>query len=158
MELEAQIATWEAQLNDFDPHVRATALAALKAMADQGAISPPPLRDVVNMHCHTFFSFNAYGYSPSGLAWLAWRQGFRVIGIVDFDVLHGVEEFLTACEALGVRGTAGLETRVFIPQFATREINSPGEPGIAYHMGIGFTSSQVPAEAAEVLAHMGHIV
>lgn len=158
MELDARIANLEAQLNDFDPRVRATALAELKTMAEQGYVSRTPPLDVVNMHCHTFFSFNAYGYSPSGLAWLAWRRGFRVIGIVDFDVLDGVEEFLTACEELGVRGTAGLETRVFIPQFATREINSPGEPGIAYHMGIGFTSSEVPAEAADVLMHMGRLV
>jgi hypothetical protein len=43
-----------------------------------------------------------------------------------------------------VRGSAGIETRVFIPQFATREINSPGEPGVYYHMGIGFTSGQAP--------------
>ncbi len=158
MELGARIANLEAQLNDFNPHVRATALAELKTMAERGYVSRTPPLDVVNMHCHTFFSFNAYGYSPSGLAWLAWRRGFRVIGIVDFDVLDGVEEFLTVCEVLGVRGTAGLETRVFVPQFATREINSPGEPGIAYHMGIGFTSGEVPAEAADVLTHMGRLV
>jgi len=52
-----------------------------------------------------------------------------LIGIVDFDVLDGVDEFLAACEVAGVRGSAGVETRVFIPEFATHEINSPGEPG-----------------------------
>ena len=98
------------------------------------------------MHCHTFFSFNAYGHSPSSLAWLAKRRGFKAIGIVDFDVLDAVEEFLTACDLVGVRGSAGLETRVFVPEFATREINSPGEPGIAYHMGIGFTVSPLRRE------------
>ena len=96
------------------------------------------------MHCHTFFSFNAYGHSPTSLAWLAKRRGFGLMGIVDFDVLDGVDEFLDACELVGVRGSAGMETRVFLPEFATREINSPGEPGVCYHMGIGFTSSQVP--------------
>jgi hypothetical protein len=99
------------------------------------------------MHCHTFFSFNAYGHSPTSLAWLAKRRGFRLMGIVDFDVLDGVDEFLDACELVGVRGSAGMETRVFLPEFATREINSPGEPGVYYHMGIGFTSSQVPQSA-----------
>ncbi|MGQ9502633.1 MAG: hypothetical protein ACUVSF_12955 [Anaerolineae bacterium] len=158
MELDAHIANLEAQLNDFNPHIRASALAELKSLAERGYISGTPPLEVVNMHCHTFFSFNAYGYSPSGLAWLAWRRGFRVVGIVDFDVLDGVEEFLTACEELSIRGTAGLETRVFIPQFATREINSPGEPGISYHMGIGFTSGQVPSEASDVLAHMRRLV
>jgi hypothetical protein len=96
------------------------------------------------MHCHTFFSFNAYGYSPTALAWLAKRRGLRAVGIVDFDVLDGVDEFLAACDVAGVRGSAGIETRVFIPEFATREINSPGEPGIYYDMGIGFTSSHAP--------------
>jgi uncharacterized protein with ATP-grasp and redox domains len=103
------------------------------------------------MHCHTFFSFNAYGHSPTSLAWLAKRRGFKLMGIVDFDVLDGVDEFLDACEVVGVRGSAGMETRVFLPEFATREINSPGEPGVCYHMGIGFTSSQVPETAASIL-------
>ncbi len=76
------------------------------------------------------------------LAWLARRRGFRLLGIVDFDVLDGVDEFLDACELLGVRGSAGIETRVFVPEFAAREINSPGEPGIYYHMGIGFATGQ----------------
>jgi len=38
---------------------------------------------------------------------------------------------------------AGLETRVFVPEFADREINSPGEPGISYHMGMGFVPGTV---------------
>ena len=109
---------------------------------------------MVNLHCHTFFSFNAYGHSPTSLAWLAKKRGFAAVGIVDFDVLDAVDEFLAACDLAGVRGSAGIETRVFIPEFATREINSPGEPGVYYHMGIGFTSGIVPPEAAPTLAAM----
>ena len=101
---------------------------------------PPPV-DAVNMHCHTFFSYNGYGYSPTALAWLGRREGFQAMGIVDFDVLDGVDEFLDACETVGLRGSAGLETRVYVPEFADREINSPGEPGVCYQMGIGFASS-----------------
>jgi hypothetical protein len=106
------------------------------------------------MHCHTFFSFNAYSHSPTSLAWLAKRRGFRLMGIVDFDVLDGVDEFLDACELIGVRGSAGIETRVFLPEFANREINSPGEPGVLYHMGIGFTTSRVPEAVAGILANL----
>jgi hypothetical protein len=120
------------------------ALAELAALAEAGQIEIAAEQPAVNMHCHTFFSFNAYGYSPAGLAWLAKKRGWQAAGIVDFDVLDAVEEFLDACEIVGVRGSAGIETRVFIPQFATREINSPGEPGVYYHMGIGFTSGQAP--------------
>jgi hypothetical protein len=154
MSVPSRTVELEADLNNFDPRLRRTALAELSGMAQSGGVSCNPETDVANLHAHTFFSFNAYGYSPCALAWLAKRQGFRLMGIVDFDVLDGVDEFLEACEILGVRGSAGMETRVFIPEFAAREINSPGEPGVAYHMGIGFTSSQVPAEAAPALADL----
>jgi len=110
--------------------VRAQALADLIGAARQAEAPRPAEAAVVNLHCHTFFSFNAYGYSPTGLAWLARQRGFRALGIVDFDVFDGVDEFLEACEAVEVRGSAGLETRTFLPEFATREINSPGEPGV----------------------------
>jgi hypothetical protein len=129
-------------------------LIELIVLAQRGAVRLEPEADVVNLHCHTFFSFNAYGHSPTSLAWLAKRRGFRMIGTVDFDVLDAVDEFLDACEAVGVRGSTGVETRVYIPEFAAREINSPGEPGVLYHMGIGFTSSRVPAAAAPILADM----
>jgi hypothetical protein len=141
----------EASLNSFDANVRTRAVAELAALAQQAGVPLEPEAEVANMHCHTFFSFNAYGYSPSGLAWLAKRRGFKLLGIVDFDVLDGVDEFLRACDVLGVRGSAGMETRTFLPEFATREMNSPGEPGILYHMGIGFTSSDAPPEVAGIL-------
>ncbi len=152
--IDAEITTLEHQLNDFNLATRTNALAQLVALADRGEAPCEPVRDVVNLHCHTFFSFNAYGHSPTSLAWLAKKRGFAAVGIVDFDVLDAVDEFLVACDLADVRGSAGIETRVFIPEFATREINSPGEPGVYYHMGIGFTSGNVPSEAAPTLASM----
>lgn len=152
--ISTDIQRLEARLNSFDYHDRIAALQELAGLVRRGDVQPAPQVGVVNMHCHTFFSYNAYGHSPVSLAWLAKKNGFAAIGIVDFDVLDGVDEFLSACELLGVRGSAGMETRVFIPEFATREINSPGEPGIYYHMGIGFTSSQPPVEVAPILASM----
>jgi len=140
----------EAQLNDFSPARRSQALEALIAVGEPPAAG----QAAVNLHCHTFFSFNAFGYSPCRLAWLARQRGYRALGIVDFDVLDGVDEFLEACERLGVRGSAGMETRVFLPEFATRETNSPGEPGVYYYMGLGFTSSRVPGAAAPILEGM----
>jgi hypothetical protein len=151
---ETNLAQCELRLKDNDPRVRRTAVGELSDALHAGRISAAAESDVVNMHCHTFFSYNAYGHTPSSLAWLAKRRGFRVIGIVDFDVLDGVEEFLSACEILGVRGSAGLETRAYLPEFSTREMNSPGEPGVYYAMGIGFTASAAPAGAAEPLAEM----
>src|SRR5512139_340912 len=100
-----QIADLEASLNDFDPGVRSRALAELMTRSQQQEIALEPEANVANLHCHTFFSFNAYGHSPTSLAWLAKRRGFRLMGIVDFDVLDGVDEFLNACERVDVRGS-----------------------------------------------------
>ena len=133
----------EAELNSFDAATRRQALAKLL-----------PLYSSFNMHCHSFFSYNGYGYSPSYLVMLAKKLNWRAVGMVDFDVLDGVDEFLTAAKTWGVRAVAGMETRVFVPELADREINSPGEPGIAYHLGYGFTSSQVPAAAAAFAAEL----
>ena len=149
------IAELESKLDDFDPGVRGQALQELASQVRQGNVARAPQAELANMHCHTFFSFNALGYSPTSLAWLGARQGFKLMGIVDFDVLDGVDEFLDACEVVGLRGSAGIETRVFVPEYASLEINSPGEPGVCYHMGIGFTSSQVPDSVAPILADLG---
>lgn len=145
------VADLEARLNDLDPAVRAQALQKLLSLAERGLIPTEPQSQVANMHCHSFFSHNGYGYSPTALAWVAKKRGIGLMGIVDFDVLDGVDEFLEACQSAGIRASAGIETRVRIPEFATQEINSPGEPGIGYHMGIGFTTGQVTEKATRVL-------
>jgi hypothetical protein len=149
-----KITTLERALNDFSLETRTGALQKLLALAAAGEITLPPPADIANMHCHTFFSFNGYGHSPTSLAWLARKEGFKLIGSVDFDVLDAVDEFLAACDAVGVKASAGLETRVYLPDFPPYEINSPGEPRVLYHMGIGFTRSQAPESAAPILADM----
>lgn len=141
----------EAQLNKFQPAVRAAALDELLRRQPDTPVAPA---EVANMHCHTFFSFNAYGHSPTSLAWLGRSRGYALMGIVDFDVLDGVDEFLAACDQTGVRGSAGIETRVYLPEFEQYEMNSPGEPGVLYHMGIGFTTTQVGPEAATLIAQL----
>jgi len=155
-----ELSILESRLNDFDLNTRRQALHALLEqqtsidLSSNLAPDKSPNFPLANMHCHPFFSFNGYGHSPTSLAWLAKRHHINLMGIVDFDVLDGVDEFLTACDQVGVRGSAGIETRVYIPEFATREINSPGEPGVYYHMGIGFVSSQVPEAVQPILADM----
>lgn len=137
------IEALEAHLNDFDATVRATALDALCARVAAGEFELPPQTQDFNLHAHSIFSFNGYGYSPSYLAWEGRKRGLCAMGLVDFDVLDGVDEFLAACKKVGIRACASLETRVFVPEFADREINSPGEPGVAYHMGVGFVRGAV---------------
>ncbi|MHC4264497.1 MAG: PHP domain-containing protein [Planctomycetota bacterium] len=131
----------EKRLDSFDAFERREALEALKEEAVSGRIKLPCAGKEVNLHCHTFFSYNCYGYSPSKFAWLARKMGLAVAGIVDFDVLDGLEEFLEAGNLVGLKACGGFETRVFVPEFADKVLNSPGEPGIAYHSAVGIPSA-----------------
>lgn len=153
-----KITQLESQLDHFDRSIRKKALIELADLARSGAVDLPQEEDIANLHCHTFYSYNGYGFSPSHIAWLGRKLGAKFMGIIDFDVLDGVDEFLDACDVVGLRGTAGIETRVFIPVFSQMEINSPGEPGVCYHMGTGFTSSKVPDSAAPALQDIRHRV
>jgi len=128
----------ERALDDFDRDRRREALAALWRAVELGEIALPQPGGAVNLHAHTFFSYNAYGYSPSKFAWLARKAGLAVAGIVDFDVLDGVEELVDAGRLIGLKTCASLESRVLVPELRTRVFNSPGEPGVAYNLGIGF--------------------
>jgi hypothetical protein len=142
----------EQQLDSFDPARRRDALATLSQQAADGRMTLPEPGTRVNLHAHTFFSYNAYGYSPSKFAWLARKAGLAAAGIVDFDVLDGLEEFLDAGRLLGLKTCVSLESRVFVPEFAAVVLNSPGEPGIAYHMGAGFTGAAPHPFLAEMRA------
>jgi len=145
----------EHQLNDFSPAVRASALAELAARIESGEIATPPPAQLVNLHFHTFFSYNAYGWSPSRIAWEAKKRGLAVAGIVDFDVLDGMEEFLTAGETIGLRTAVAMETRVFVPEYADKVINSPNEPGICYFMAGGcFKQPEKGSASARILDNM----
>lgn len=133
----------------FDSNVRAEALRKEAAESD----FPPPTT-WVNAHAHTFYSFNYKGYSPSRFALEAKKAGLEMGGIVDFDVLDGLEEFWQASRLLDLKACVGIESRVFVPEFSDRVINSPGEPGISYHMGTGFTTTDIPTEAQTFLDGM----
>ena len=118
------------------------------ALLRHAAAAPPPVRPndraPVNMHLHTFFSFNAAGFSPSHLAVQAREWGLYTAATCDFDVLDAADEFLEAASLLGLRGASHIETRVYAPEFAEVETNSPGEPGICYVMGAGFSQTPQP--------------
>ncbi len=153
MQIE-EINRLEAELDSFDPQMRKRALVRLLELAREHNLLPQVPRPIVNLHVHTFFSYNAYGYSPSKFAWLARKHGFAVAGVVDFDVLDALDEFTEAGRLLGLKTCVSVESRVYVPEFGDMVINSPGEPGIAYHMGVGFTSAKLTGFAAEYLAGM----
>ena len=105
---------------------------------------PPEADAPVNMHLHTFFSFNIAGLSPSHVAVQAREWGLYAAATTDFDVLDAADEFLEAASVLGLRAAAHIETRVYAPEFAAVETNSPGEPGISYVMGAAFPRTPLP--------------
>ena len=123
-------------LDSFDRKKRHAALQryiSLPAIPETTITNQP-----INMHLHTFFSFNVAGYSPSHIAVQARKWGLYAAATTDFDVLDAADEFLEACSLLGLRGASHIETRVFASEFSSIETNSPGEPGICYVMGAGF--------------------
>ena len=61
----------EHDLDSFDATARKRALCTLQREVRSGGIQLPEQRPVTNLHAHTFFSYNAYGYSPTHYAWKA---------------------------------------------------------------------------------------
>ncbi len=129
----------EHKLDNRDPISRAEAIRQLGAMVEAGEAPVGAELDEVNLHFHTFFSYNANMWSPSRIAWEARKYGLKAAGIVDFDVLDGVGEFLSAAETPGIdlRACAALETRVFLSEYSDKVMTSPNEPGVTYFMAGG---------------------
>jgi hypothetical protein len=125
----------EDELDSFEPAERRAALAELAAKR-RGV--PAEAGTNVNLHFHSFFSYNAEGWSPSHIAWETRKAGLYAAGLCDFDALDGLQEFLDAGLTLGLRTCVSVETRVFVKEFADVDISSPGEPGVTYIMGAGF--------------------
>lgn len=152
--MDNRIAELQIRLDHFDRGERDQALDDLARLVKGGRIRLPEPGPRVNLHAHSFFSYNALGYSPTHIVWRARQEGLRAVGLVDFDVFDGIDEFLRAGEVLGIPTVAGMETRAHVPEFSTREINSPGEPGITYHMVTGLVRSAIDDADAVRFARM----
>lgn len=127
------------ELDSFDSAKRLAALHDTASMLKSGSAGGlNHAGRLVNMHIHSFYSFNSLGYSPAHAAVACRRAGLYAAALCDFDVLDGLEEFLLAGRLLGLRTAVHIETRVFMREYARADINSPGEPGVAYIMGAGF--------------------
>jgi hypothetical protein len=123
------------QLSSFDLKVRNH---ALKAMIE--SLPPSKEGENINLHIHSFYSYNAEGWSPSRIAWESKITGLFGAGIIDFDNLDGLQEFYETADILGLRASVGIETRTFVEDYRDKEIDSPGEPGVSYVAGAGFTN------------------
>ncbi len=129
-----------AKLDSFNPSERREALAAAAKLMAEGVVKIPPAENIANLHLHTFHSYNSLGYSPSHVAWEAKRQGLALVGSTDFDTLDAMEEMFQAEKILKIPVTVSLETRTYAEAYAMEEVSSPGEPGVMYMMGVGFTA------------------
>ncbi len=137
-------------LNSFDSKTR---MAALAELAKTTAF--PAETTQVNMHLHTFFSYNGEGWSPARIAYEMKKLGVYSAAICDFDVLQGLDEFIAATDLLRLRAAVAFESRTFFREYADKEINSPGEPGVFYFMGMGFVRKPSPdSNAAAVFKDM----
>lgn len=132
-----ELEALENDLSSFDPEVRKNTLRTLSEHGMQEPLSS----DNVNLHLHSFYSYNAKSWSPSRIAWECAKKGLYAAGIVDFDVIDGQQEFIIAGEMLKLRTSVDLETRSFMTEYADREIDSPGEPGVSYILAGGFVKN-----------------
>lgn len=142
----------EESLDSFDQSERQL---TLQTLAEQHRNALAPEGTNVNMHFHSFFSYNAEGYSPSHIAWESKKNGLYAAGLCDFDVLDGMEEFLHAGLLLALRSTVNVETRAYLKEYASVDINSPGEPGVTYIMGAGFAKI-FPAGSPQAKGQAGY--
>jgi len=137
-------------LSDFNERTRRDALR--KLAADTQFPEPGVL---FNMHCHSFFSYNADGWSPSRVAFECRSRGLCAAALCDFDVLDGLDEFLEVGRLLALRSAVHLETRAYVRELSTVDISSPGEAGVTYIMGCGFTGlSAADTQQAKTLAQL----
>ena len=139
----------EQELNSPDRAIRRNALAEIASLWRNRQLPADPPGLLHNLHCHTCYSYNGYGFTPAQIAYLARKSGWLAAGIIDFDVLDAVDEFRSCAEQLDMNYSCGIETRVFVRELADAAINSPGEPGIAYHLGLGFPTGTIPPCAKE---------
>jgi hypothetical protein len=112
---------------------------ALNELLNQHPIFHPESSNV-NLHFHSFNSYNSENWSPTRIACESKLRGLYATGIIDFDVIDGRDEFLEASELLGLRASVGIETRTFLTEYSHLEIDSPGEPGVSYIAGSGFVN------------------
>lgn len=99
----------------------------------------------VNNHVHSIYSFSPY--SPTMIAVKAAEAGLRTVGIMDHDSVSGCAEFLEACKAVNMAGTAGFEMRVNMTGTSVegRKTNNPDEPNISYIALHGIPATQFQA-------------
>ncbi len=92
----------------------------------------------VNNHIHTPYSFSAFQSVAEAVS-LAEKEGIKILGINDFYVTDGYEEFIAQCRSRGLFPLLNIEL-IGIgreDQEAGLRVNDPGNPGRTYISGKG---------------------
>ena len=64
---------------------------------------------LVELHCHSAFSFLDGASHPVEIASKAHELGYRAVALTDHDGLHGAMEHARACASLGIKPITGAE-------------------------------------------------
>ena len=120
------------KLNAETAAERLDALREIKALYDNGTLTPPVPCSNVNNHIHTIYSFSPY--SPTAALYYAWQNGLSTAGIMDHDSIAGAKEFIEAGKIVGMAVTVGIECRVKFDRTPVngRRINNPDQSSVAY--------------------------
>ena len=106
-------------------------LANLRRAVSEASF-PEPVREYVNNHVHTIYSFSPY--SPTAAVYAARAEGLSTVGIVDHDSIAGAREFIEAGRIAGIPTTVGMECRVKMTgtSLSDRRTNNPDQIGVSY--------------------------
>lgn len=118
-------------LNGATPGERLAALREVAVRIAEGVEQTVPTKGV-NNHVHSFYSFSPY--SPTMIAYRAWKAGLQAVGAMDHDSVAAADEMIEACKIIGIGSTVGCEIRVNLTGTAMegKKVNNPDSHNIIY--------------------------
>lgn len=119
-------------LNHQDRQVRLESIRRLRDGIRNDELLPVKRKNECNNHVHSQYSFSPY--SPSMIAWKAYKSGLSTCGIIDHESVAGCEEFQEACRILGVVPTIGFEIRLNWnhTSLKNQRFNNPDQKSVGY--------------------------
>lgn len=125
------------------PEVRLSALRGYLE-SPEGKTAFPDANEDANINLRTIYSFSPY--TPTMAAFMAKRQGLKVVGCADTYSVTGVPEMRSACEALRIGYVNGMELFVnfFDTPFKDKILNTSFSPGIVRMQISAIPSANLP--------------
>lgn len=119
-------------LNHQNRDVRLESIHRISSGIKNDELLPVKKRNECNNHVHSQYSFSPY--SPSMIAWKAYKAGLSTCGIMDHESVAGCMEFREACKALGIVPTIGFEIRLHWNHTPLKGymFNNPDQKSVGY--------------------------